>query len=502
MDQSAYGGTASLEEFTGALRRRWWVIMLGAVLGIGMAASYLLVAPKTYIATETVVVSPVGGAGDNVVEGARVISEINLDTEAQMVTSQRVSSRAATLLQTAEPVGQLVQRVSVEVPPNTNVLRISFTGSSPDQAKSGAHAYALGYLDNRRELATTDNAAQRRALDREIALLENVWENATGADKEIALLDLQAVKARRNALVGTAVTPGEIISLALAPRKQATPDRTFVMFSGLAFGLLLGLLGVAWLDHRDGRFYDWRIIERRLKLPVLANIPTKRGETSELFPPHSTAGQAFIELRTALVSGVKSDHNLIVLSSPTRGHGNDLVVANLAAAAARAKMSTAVLIVDEASKVTDVLGIPSGDGLAEMLLGRANLSEVSQSVPGIPGLTVIATGADLAERVTDLEGAGMLRLMSALRERFDLVLVAAPPNADSADAQFLGYHADAAIPVIELARMRRPAVISAVREWELVGTPVPGAVTLAAVAEPEPWQAPTLTGSSGTSSKR
>src|SRR4051812_4014520 len=153
--------SATFGEYTGALRRRWWVLVLGAVIGLGLAAAYLLVAPKTYISTAAVRVDQIGTESDNTLEGARLNSGVNMDTEAQLVTSQAVSSRAKVNLQTTEIVGQLVQHVSVGVPANTNVLRISFTDNTAVGAQKGAEAYAKAYLENRR-FTTSDFIDQQR----------------------------------------------------------------------------------------------------------------------------------------------------------------------------------------------------------------------------------------------------------------------------------------------------------------------------------------------------
>ncbi|MEO8330649.1 MAG: Wzz/FepE/Etk N-terminal domain-containing protein, partial [Candidatus Nanopelagicales bacterium] len=160
MEQSAAGGNASLGEFADAMRRRWWMLVLGAVIGVALGSTYLLFAPKTYISTASVLVNPVGGTVDNVVDGARTVSDINLDTEAQLVRSQAVSSIAKYKLETREIVGQLVQHVTVSVPPNTNVLRISFAGSTPEGARAGAAAYASAYLQNREAMADAINTTQ------------------------------------------------------------------------------------------------------------------------------------------------------------------------------------------------------------------------------------------------------------------------------------------------------------------------------------------------------
>ena len=104
MDQDG-PSSATFGEYTGALRRRWWVLVLGAVIGLGLAAAYLLVAPKTYISTATVEVNQIGTESDSSLEGARLNAGVNMDTEAQLVTSQAVSSRAKVKLQTTEIVG-------------------------------------------------------------------------------------------------------------------------------------------------------------------------------------------------------------------------------------------------------------------------------------------------------------------------------------------------------------------------------------------------------------
>ena len=145
-----------------------------------------------------------------------------------------------------------------------------------------------------------------------------------------------------------------------------SPNRTgesrsvlFIVLTGMALGVLAGRALVAWLEHRDGRFYDWRVIERRLGLPVLANIPGKKGRTAHLFKAHSPSGQAFVELRTALASGLSGTNNVVLLASPIRGHGLDMVVANLAASAARANITTTVVVVDDNSHLTDLVGLPT-----------------------------------------------------------------------------------------------------------------------------------------------
>ncbi|HVQ86812.1 MAG TPA: Wzz/FepE/Etk N-terminal domain-containing protein [Actinomycetes bacterium] len=486
MEHSATGGTASLGEFADAMRRRWWMLMLGAVIGLAFASVYLLIAPKTFISTATVYVNSVGATADTTIDNARLNSDINLDTEAQLVKSQVVSSIAKTRLETPEIVGQLVQHVTVTVPPNTNVLRISFSSSTAEQARLGAAAYASAYLQNRRTTTDDVNNAQTRALEQQVALKQAELRQAKQSpgnqdQQDIILGEITAINARLSSLVGTTVNPGYVMNEPLAARQPSSPNQMLVLFSGFALGILIGLLGVAWLERRDGRVYDWRILERRLRLPVLTNVPGSRDEIPALLPAHSPGGQAYTELRNVLLSGVTSSGGIIVIAEPEPGSGADAVAVNLAASFARADYTTTLLVADVTSSAPALAGLPHGPGLAEALKGKASLAEVSRSVTGVDGLSVIAPGLKLDEEIDDLEGAGIGAALRTLRERSRIVIVRAPATVAGADAQLLARLSDVAVPVVEIGRTHRDLVTVAVRQWSIVGITVPGVVTVPAL---------------------
>lgn len=486
MEPAGIGGTASLGELFDSFKRRWWMVALGAVIGVALASAYLLVAPKTYLATATVLVAPVGGVTDNVVDNARTNSGVNLDTEAQLVRSQAVSARAKVKLETKEIVGQLIKDVSVNVPPNTNVLRISYEDPTPEGAATGASAFANAYLDNRRDTAADAIDTQIKELRQQSTQLQLQLTNASGVDREVAREELKTVNFRLNSLVGTAVVAGNVISDSLVPRRPESPNQTMVLFTGLALGILIGILGVVFTERRDGRTYDWRVLERRLGLPVLSNIPGRRLDTPQLHPVHSPAGQAYTQLRNVLLNGLPNG-GVVVVAEPEQGGGADDVAANLGAAFARGDRRTALVVADSDSSVAAMFNVAQGPGLSGVLQNRHVLTEVAQEVVAISGLTVIPPGTQLNTDVQDLDGAGVEGVLRQLRERSDIVVVKARATTTGADAQMLGRHSDIAVVVVELGSSRRESVASAVRQWSIVGTPVAGAVTVPTLSEgPEP----------------
>lgn len=481
--QTDGGGT--LGDYSGALRRRWWVLALGAFIGLGLAAGLLLVVPKTYISSTAVLVNPIGGELDNAVEGGRTNSLVNLDTEAQIVTSQAVSNRAKVILQTREIVGQLVQHVQVEVPPNTSVLRISFSANTPEEARDGAAAYAAGYLANRRSSAEDLLVQQERGLRQQLAALETQLPTATADERPGLESALQTINTRLASL-GTQPSPGAVISDSLLPKRAASPNTALILMSGLALGLLMGLLALYLLERLDGRCYGWPAVERRLGLAVLADIPGSQGETATLYPLQSPGAEAFGRLRNAVLSGLGDQPATIVIASPTSSVGADVVAANLSLTLARAGHRTTLVVADETSSIGDLFDLRDTDGLTEVLRGQVTLSDGLQTVPSQSRLSILMPGHGLASQIDDLEGSGMAGILRTLADQTHFVLIRARANDVAADAQFFGRLATAALPVIELGRTRRQAADDAVRQWRLVGTAVPGAVTVPGLAAPDP----------------
>ena len=68
-------------DYVGVLRRRWWVILALALVGVVGAFGYVLVAPKVYTATASVNVHTTVEDTGNQVAGSRTSGQqVNLDT--------------------------------------------------------------------------------------------------------------------------------------------------------------------------------------------------------------------------------------------------------------------------------------------------------------------------------------------------------------------------------------------------------------------------------------
>jgi Mrp family chromosome partitioning ATPase len=210
--------------------------------------------------------------------------------------------------------------------------------------------------------------------------------------------------------------------------------------------------------------------------------------------------EAFAELRNALLTGLGDDPATLIVATPSAGNGADVVAANLAVTLARSGHSTTIVVADEESAIPMLFGLPATEGLAEFLRGRVELHAALQAWPDLPALKVMPAGHGLHTEVIDFEASGINELLEALTERSHYVIIRARSNDEAADAQYFGRFAHAALPVIEIGRTARDSVAAAVRQWKLVGTVVPGAVTLPAFEAPEPPPPRAVTSPSGEAS--
>ncbi|MFI6795651.1 YveK family protein [Streptosporangium canum] len=269
-----------LADYASLVRRRWPILLFFLAAGLGGGVALLRLTPPTYTATAQVLVSPTGLSEQTNQVTNRQREPLNLDTEVQIAQSAVVAKKArAVLKSTPEPV-------DVSVPPNTSVLEISYTATDPRAAAAGAGAYAQAYLANREESATQALDAQLKALLAKlkqvnaslVAVADTLPGLARGTAERTIALQRQNVLSRQvynltiryDALRTVPVTPGSVISEAVAPAEPSAPSPPLHLGSGLMIGLLAGV-GAAWVrDRLDTRIRTGSDLRRLTGLDVLS----------------------------------------------------------------------------------------------------------------------------------------------------------------------------------------------------------------------------------------
>src|SRR5579863_7207336 len=144
-------------DYVGVLRRRWWIVLVAMIIGLVGAFGYVTVAPKSYSATASVNVVPTAADQSNSVAGSRTSgATVNLDTEAQVVTSTAVATLAGHMMHSTLTPYKLSAQIAVTVPPNSSILDITCKASTAVGAATCANDFAKAYLQNRQQSAVAD----------------------------------------------------------------------------------------------------------------------------------------------------------------------------------------------------------------------------------------------------------------------------------------------------------------------------------------------------------
>jgi capsular polysaccharide biosynthesis protein/MinD-like ATPase involved in chromosome partitioning or flagellar assembly len=484
-------------DYSGVLRRRWWIILALTCVGLIGAFGYVLVAPKVYTSTAVVNVSPTAADQSNAVANSRTSgATVNLDTEAQVVVSTAVAQIAAKMMHSSLTPWQLGQQILVTVPANSSVLAISCSAPSAAGAATCAQDFAVAYLQNRSNSAKAKINGAIKTLQTQLNALEasintlstrvstlpakSTKRLSTKAQLKIAQSKAHAVTAAQAALAGQLANTngGSIITNASPPGKPSSPKKTLILPSGLVAGLLIGLIVAFVVDRRDKSIHGPRDVERSLDLPVLLDLPPDSfGRPVSLASPRSRTGKAFTELANAVSAALGEGHHVLLVAGTTRGPSTSVIAANLATTLARTHSEVVLICADlNGSVAPQLFGLEPGEGLAELVAGDAVVREVARAPAGIPGLWVITPGADTSLAIYNFQHDKAHALTSQLRRDARYVVIEAQATEEGADTFALSEFADAAILTVEVSRTKTPEAADCVRRLRLLRTPLLGAV--------------------------
>lgn len=504
MSSSQQPGPLAAVDYTGVLRRRWWVVAACAVVGLLGAAAYLLVAPKTYTASATVFVKTTGADVGNGITGNRTSGAlVNLDTEAQLVKSGTVAALAGRSMHSSLTAYELAKQVTVTVPPNSQVLTIACDAPTGQGAAACANAFAAAYLQNRSATATSVLNAQIKTLAGKVSALEKSMAKLNTAISGLAknsatrLSDLAALAGDRiqakalngqiTSLTGLAanVNGGRVITPATAPGKPSSPSKTVVLPSGLVAGLVVGLVVAFVWDRRDRRLHTAADVERLLGLPVLLNLSRKAfGRQVSLASPRSQTGRAFTELAYTVAASLGEGSHVVLVAGATPGPGASVVAANLAAALARTHSEAVLVCADTRDSVAPKLfGLGGSRGLAEVVAGVATVGEVVRGPAGLPGLWVIPPGLDTSLTDYQLQYDTARALTSQLRRDARFVVIEAQAGDDAADNLALAECADAAVLTIEVEHVTQEEAADGMQRLQRIRVSLLGAAALPPISD-------------------
>ncbi|MCO5171477.1 MAG: polysaccharide biosynthesis tyrosine autokinase, partial [Planctomycetes bacterium] len=285
------------------------------------------------------------------------------------------------------------------------------------------------------------------------------------------------------------IDPAEVPTLAVSPNKRRSLSMAIVL--GLAGGIGLCFL----VDYLDRSLKTKEDVERILQLPVLGFAPAVDESEADLAlngpvelraarDPRCHLAEAFRTIRTGVSFGVMGGTGertrKLVVTSALPGDGKTMVALNLAIALAQ--LGKRVLLVDadmRRPRLSGLLGVDGvSPGLSTLLAGEEELARVDvapRPVLECETLAVLPSGPVPPNPADLLNGERMSALLEACEQRFDWVILDAPPAA-LADPTILATHVKSVLFVVRSFRTPRELARRACQGIGAVGARVVGVV--------------------------
>ncbi len=450
-------------------RTVWRTVALTLVLMLVLSVAAGWVGKRRdawYTATTTILVNPLLGNPFSP-DGADDL--VNMETEKRLVTSdpvaQQVSRRLGTV--TAE---EALTGVTVEVPPNTQLVTIHVKGRRAAAAQARAEAFGTAYLQYRSTRQQSVQAGRSGELEDQIRVVQTELKRLTAAYGDAAnnsprrvLLGQQVADATaqlgqlRTELSGLRTgsqDPGQVVTPAAVDARPPVPFMVLGAVAGALLGLLAGLVLLVVRLRGAGRVgsvgdlvaagYD--------PLPVDDDGATLR---TRVLQQRDSVGA------TGVHTGAVAPLRVLVVGIGVDPHDVALV---LGGALARARTSTAVI---------DLAPTDDGErGVAEVLDGGVRLARAWQR--RTDGLRVLHAGDLRSEDVADVVATDdFTDLLRRAGEQAEVVLLTGVQMPGPTGELLLG-RCDVVLPVVTRSVSRVTELAAVIARAGDLGVPVAG----------------------------
>lgn len=378
----AAGKMISLRYINGALRRRRWLWVGLAVVGLVVGGGYHAVAPKTYAATTTIYLAHPSGSNDGVVAA----------NDLAMVKTLAVGQRAIAALH--EP-GLSPVKLLGPTPakaPSDNILILTVSGPTPQEAVRRVDAVTTAYLAFRADQYEAQNRAVVSGTNKQIGKLQKHVKHLTAqidavpasrARQVSALIGQRATLESQVSNLQQTVEADNLAALSISAGSRVVTHGTLVATSkkkaividgasGMIGGLATGLVVVILQAVLSDKLWRREDIAETLGAPVELSIAHSRRRPRR----RSSIAREAARPRQALQSLVHFQHDRLSKEGPRRV-GMTVAIDDVRPAAA----ASAALAVRLSSNGRDVV-------LVDATLERTLAKAFGLRKPGIRGVRI------------------------------------------------------------------------------------------------------------------
>jgi Mrp family chromosome partitioning ATPase len=482
-----------------AVRRYWWTVVLGALIGLLAGQQVRTDEPTVYESTALVLVSePTSTWVDAAVADRYLLGQLSV-----LRSSSLAADVAARLGGNLDAAG-VQQRSTMRQVADTDVIEIEATADAPELATAIADRYLDAYFATLQQRIDEAEAPGREQLEAALADVQGRLDeaNATIAallapylaveDEPIPTLDQldPALATRRQLLLqeyervalalddfelgSQARSASQVIQSASVAEARPGSSATTLSLAVTLTGLLMGVVVACVLAATTQRVLDQRELAELLGVSLLGAVPRVHEFTSRPRSCLEDPPARVIESVERLVVQAESRAHLgesltVVVVGAVRGSGTTTLAALVANRLAATGSS--VLLVDADPRDNDLTRTFGADphGLASLVaapgrgVGPRRLAALDRRDPSVatavPGVRVVGAGGHAGRPV--LRRQHVPDLLEAATRLASIVVVDAGPILAAASSTQLAQLADAVVLAVPRRRLVR-RILSAV----------------------------------------
>jgi capsular exopolysaccharide synthesis family protein len=401
------GDDVDLRGVLAALRAAWWLLLLGLLLGGGIAGAVSVLETPLYTSHLQLFVSTPSSSSTAEAFQGNQLSQQRVTSYARLLTGDELAGRVIDRLDVNLSESELTQRITATAAPDTVLIDVTVADPSAEQA-------------------------QRIAA-------------SIGNEFPGLISELEPPSADGQAPVRVTVSEA-----ADEPTAPSSPKRDRNLVLGAFVGLLAGMALAVVRARLDRTVKDGEKATELTGAPLIGTVV--RDEALEkrhivIGTAASRTAEDYRQLRANLqFLNVDDPPRVIMVSSAVPSEGKTTVVVNLAVALADAGRRVTVIEADlRRPKVTRYMGLVGGVGLTNVLAGTADVTDVAQPYGNLERdgrVAVIGAGPTPPNPGELLASHHMSNLLEKLRAENDYVLVDAPPLLPVADSSGLAVMMD------------------------------------------------------------